>query len=81
LDAQRLVGSATEVGDALLTFEQLSAKFGIPVSVVPSISNDTAVAAVKAIAPDMILSCRFLHIFRTNVIELPKYVCVCVCVV
>ena len=74
IDTQSLVDVETDIGESLLTFQQLAKKFSVTVEPVASISSEPVVEKVRQFAPDLILSCRFLHIFRENVIRIPRFV-------
>ncbi len=52
-----------------LTFEALSAAYGIPVTLRGRIALPESAEYVRSLSPDMIISCRYDYIFRSNVIS------------
>ncbi|WP_373531041.1 formyl transferase [Vampirovibrio sp.] len=54
------------------TFQQLSHFYGFPMQVIQNINHPETVSAIEKFAPDLIVSIRFGHIFKQQVLSLPK---------
>jgi hypothetical protein len=58
---------------ALATFASVPERFGVAVRVMDSITRPETVDLVRSLAPDIIISIRFSHIFRRSVFDIPRF--------
>jgi len=58
-------------GGRLATFNGVARRYGAPVKVVEAVDTPAAEALVRDFRPDLIVSIRFSHIFRRNLIDCP----------
>lgn len=66
-----LVDAVGGEGGRMATFNGLARRHGVPVKVVETIATPEAEQLVRDFAPDLIVSIRFSHIFRRNIIDIP----------
>jgi folate-dependent phosphoribosylglycinamide formyltransferase PurN len=56
----------------LATFEGLKKRYGIPIDIVDDVRSASAIAHLESLAPDLMISSRFSHIFKRNAIDVPR---------
>jgi methionyl-tRNA formyltransferase len=57
----------------LKTFQQLAETYDVPMENVRNLRAAETIESVRQFAPDLILSIRFGHIFKGEIIEIPRY--------
>jgi methionyl-tRNA formyltransferase len=58
--------------NGLKTFAQLEHFYGFPMQVVPHLKNPETLALIEQFEPDLLVSIRFGHIFKQQILQLPK---------
>lgn len=58
---------------ACLTFPELARRHGGAIRIVPSLRDPEIAAAMTALAPDLVISIRFSHIFPEPLIRIPRH--------
>ena len=59
---------------SLLTFEQISQQYRIPVEAVHDINAPALIEKAKVFKPDLILACHFMLIFKKDMLAVPRMV-------
>ncbi|MEM7442342.1 MAG: formyl transferase [Pseudomonadota bacterium] len=59
--------------DAYLTFPELARRHNAALSIVPSLRDDDAETTMRELAPDLVISIRFSHIFPESLIRIPRH--------
>lgn len=60
-------------GAELATFEGLKRRYGVPIDIVDDVCSPSAIVHLQSLAPDLLISSRFSHIFKQNAIAVPRY--------
>ncbi len=54
------------------TFHQLAQRYGIPITLMGNVNTGETTEYIRSFQPDVILSCRYDYIFKTEVIRIPR---------